>query len=636
MREQTSTRVQDDLYDYVNGDWQATAPIDPDKVAAGVSEDLDKKVEKELTVDLQDALKQADDAPTDNFEKAALLFGKALDFDRREKEGLAPEQPRLTKLQKLSDLTRFNAALPDLIQNGYPLPFRLFPETNFHHADQYQLMFDSPNTILPDVTMYADAAQKEPLLAAWTKMVRTLLAQTDLLAADQEAYTQDALAFDALIATHHMSHEDMADDNNIDNATDWSDMLAKMPQVDVANALAPILPSTPKQVNIVDTRFYDAFAAVFNATTYRQYNHWAYINELLRHTALLSPRLREIGAQYDQAITGQKELAKPVRFAYELANRYMAEPIGVYYGKKYFGPKAKADVTQLVEQLIAAYKEQIAENTWLSASTKQMATKKLDTMVIKMGYPEKAQPIYDKIQIDREAALSPTVDALQRILRLFGFGRLDAPVDRSEWVMPAQLVNAAYNPTSNDITFPAAILQAPFYDVHASEADNLGGAGATIGHEISHAFDNNGALYDEHGNKKNWWQPADFDHFKQFTQAMIDQFDGIPYAGGKINGKLVVSENIADNAGLNAALRVLHKLSDDQADFKEYFINYALSWRTKIRPELERVILSTDVHSPAKLRTNVPVPNFPEWYRAFHVEQGDGMYRDPGKRVVIW
>lgn len=636
MAQNETPRVQDDLYGYVNGAWQQTAAIDPDRVSAGVSTDLDKKVEKELLADLKAALAKAPAKPKDNFDKAAVLFGKALDFDQRDREGLGPILPRLAKIQGLPGLAAFNAALPELIQDGYALPFYVFVETDMHDATKYQVMFTSPDTILPDVTMYDDPTQKQALLPVWEKMARLLLAQSPLNPADQEAYVKDALAFDARIAAHHLSHEDAAVDDNLDNPAAWDTTLGKLAGVAVAAGLKPLLPSTPRTVNIIDTKYYQHFSDTFNADTFTEWQHWAYVDELVSHARYLSRDLRKIGELYNQAITGQQELTPPERFAYNTVIRFFAEPVGVFYGKKYFGPQAKADVTHMVEDLITTYKQQIHDNTWLSDQTKAMAVKKLDTMVIKMGYPEKARPLYDRIAIDQDTPLTTTLDTIAKVTLQYSFARLNNPVDRSEWVMPAQIVNAAYNPTANDITFPAGILQAPFYDVHASQADNLGGAGATIGHEISHAFDNNGALYDEHGNKKNWWQPADFAHFKKYTEEMIAQFDGIPYAGGKINGKLVVSENIADNAGLNAALQILHRADAPASDFQEYFINYARSWRTKIRPEFERVILKTDVHAPALLRTNVPVPNFPEWYSAFHVKQGDTMYREPAKRVVIW
>ncbi len=200
--------------------------------------------------------------------------------------------------------------------------------------------------------------------------------------------------------------------------------------------------------------------------------------------------------------------------------------------------------------------------------------------------------------------------------------------------MPGHLVNACYDPSRNDITFPAAILQAPFYALSQSDSQNLGGIGAVIAHEISHGFDNNGAQFDEFGNLSDWWQPEDYDHFKVLTQEMIDQFDGLETEAGPVNGKLVVSENIADAGGLAAALETAKGLDD--TDLKAFFTNWAEVWRMKARKQYMQLLLSIDVHAPAKLRANVQVQNLEDWYTTFDVKPGDGMYLAPDKRITIW
>nr|WP_225353408.1 M13-type metalloendopeptidase [Lacticaseibacillus thailandensis] len=200
--------------------------------------------------------------------------------------------------------------------------------------------------------------------------------------------------------------------------------------------------------------------------------------------------------------------------------------------------------------------------------------------------------------------------------------------------MPGQLVNACYDPSRNDITFPAAILQAPFYSLGQSNSENFGGIGAVIAHEISHGFDNNGAKFDEFGNLKNWWQESDYKEFKRLTQAMIDEFDGRDYAGGKVNGKLIVSENIADLGGMAAALSTAQQ--DDNVDLKAFFTNWGRIWRQKARPEYAQLLLSSDVHAPNRLRANIQPQNFDEWYTTFDVQPGDGMYLEPERRVAIW
>ncbi len=200
--------------------------------------------------------------------------------------------------------------------------------------------------------------------------------------------------------------------------------------------------------------------------------------------------------------------------------------------------------------------------------------------------------------------------------------------------MPGHMVNACYDPSCNDITFPAAILQKPFYALSQSVSENLGGIGAVIGHEISHAFDNNGAQFDEKGNLSNWWTENDYEAFKTLTQEMTEQFDGIPFHGGKVNGELVVSENIADNGGMAVTIEIMHSLKDP--DFAAYFMNWGRVWCRKAKEEFTRLLLSIDVHSPAELRANMMPRNFSEWYETFGVTAEDGMYLAPEKRIVIW
>ena len=208
------------------------------------------------------------------------------------------------------------------------------------------------------------------------------------------------------------------------------------------------------------------------------------------------------------------------------------------------------------------------------------------------------------------------------------------PVDRTRWLMPGHMVNACYNPNCNDITFPAAILQKPFYSLTQSLSENLGGIGAVIGHEISHAFDNNGAKFDENGNLNNWWLEEDFKAFEDLTKDMIKQFDGLEFHGGKVSGELTVSENIADNGGVGVTLEIMSTL--DNADYQSYFKNWARIWCMKAKEEYIQLLLANDVHSPTAIRANIPPRNFKEWYEAFNVTEKDKMYIAPENRISIW
>ena len=310
------------------------------------------------------------------------------------------------------------------------------------------------------------------------------------------------------------------------------------------------------------------------------------------------------------------------------------QPIGLYYGLKYFGEDAKRDVIDMVKQIIDAYKERIANSDILCDETKAKAILKLNTMKIKMGYPDKIDDIYDKLEVNKKDSLYKNMLNIHKVLLFDSFERLNKPVDKTKWQMPGHMVNACYDPSCNDITFPAAILQAPFYSIKQTRSENLGGIGAVIGHEISHAFDNNGAQMDENGNINNWWTKEDYKKFEKKTKEMIKQFDGIVLPFGEVNSKLIVSENIADNGGMAVTLHIMRKM--DNPNYKEYFLNWAKIWCQKAKPEYQALLLKVDVHGPVILRTNMPPRNFEEWYTTFNVKKTDKMYIAPNKRLSIW
>jgi putative endopeptidase len=323
-----------------------------------------------------------------------------------------------------------------------------------------------------------------------------------------------------------------------------------------------------------------------------------------------------------------------VKFAYQLASNIFSEPVGLYYGRKYFGEEAKKDVVEMVEEIINAYKERVANSDILCEQTKQKAILKLNTMKIKMGYPDKCDALFDQFVVNKNDSLYKAYCGIRRTILADRIAKLNKPVDKNKWLMPAHMVNACYDPSSNDITFPAAILQPPFYSIKQTRSQNLGGIGAVIGHEISHAFDNNGANMDENGNINNWWTKEDFKKFEKKTKLMIAQFEGIELPWGKVNSKLIVSENIADNGGMAVTIEIMHSIKD--ADFKEYFANWARVWCMKAKDEYILYLLANDVHAPAKLRANITPRNFPEWYEAFEVTDKDQMYIAPEKRIIIW
>jgi putative endopeptidase len=325
---------------------------------------------------------------------------------------------------------------------------------------------------------------------------------------------------------------------------------------------------------------------------------------------------------------------KPAKSAYYLATGMFDQVVGDYYGRNYFGPQAKADVQQMVKKMITVYEQRLTHNTWLSTATREKAIVKLEKLGIQVGYPDAIDPLQLTFKTDTTQSLLANTLHFIHLSQLDKFSKWNQPVKRDQWEMSANTVNAYYHPFRNIIVFPAAILQAPFYSLDQPASANYGGIGAVIAHEISHAFDNNGSLFDEYGNLHNWWTADDKAHFKGLADNMIAEFNDLPFAKGKVNGKLTVSENIADAGGLSCALEAAKV--ESEVDLKAFFVNWATIWRTKARLEYQQLLLNIDVHAPAKLRANVQPQNLADFYTTFDIQAGDGMYLAPEQRVEIW
>ncbi|MCI2172580.1 M13 family metallopeptidase [Schleiferilactobacillus perolens] len=631
----TKVRVQDDLFEYVNGDWEKQAKIPDDESSTGGFNDLAREVEKKMMGEFAAMADGKEEIPDKYFAQAITLYKQALDFDTRDAAGIKPILPRLAKIQSYQTLADYTADFSALQKGLYPAPFSSGVSPDMKDTSKNAYSVAGIGTILPDTTYYQEGnKQAATLLAAWEKMARGIIAQTPLSADEQDQYIKDTLAFDKEVAKHIKSREEWADYPAAYNPTPTAEVAKQLAPFDFEGLLKDILPAVPDKVIVEEPRFFKEFNQLFNEANYPLFIHWAYVQELLGSTAYLSNQLRIDGGAFGRAMTGRPQAASPEKHAYRVANSRFSEPVGIYYGRKYFGEKAKADVTEMVEDMIETYKERLGSNDWLSQSTKDKAIVKLNKMVLKMGYPDHPKAVYDRFHVDAKKSLFENIMALNEAGDEYNREQLTQPVDRTEWNMPGHLVNASYDPNRNDITFPAAILQAPFYSLQQSRSENLGGIGAVIAHEISHGFDNNGAKFDEFGNMKNWWQEADFKKFKELTQGMIDEFDGLKVAGGTVNGKQIVSENIADDGGLSAALATAKK--DPNVDLEAFFLNWGRIWREKARKEYAQFILAIDVHAPNKLRANIQVQNQADWYTTFNVQPGDGMYKEPAKRVVIW
>ena len=628
-------RIQDDLYLFVNQEKLDQLVIPDDKPSAGGFSELSDGVEKIMMGEFE-AMAESASYPNDYLKRACELYAIVKDADRKEKHGIAPALNNLAVLDEINSLEDFSRLYKTLSLKSIPTPINIGVETDMKNTLRHLVYIQGARVILPDASYYKPemAAQKEQILGIWTNVAKMVMAKTDLSAEDQEAYVNDALRFDDILGGLVKTSEEWSRYVEMYNPMDTDKVAEMLSTLDFPAILTDLFGYVPSITVVTEPRFFGEFAKVLNADNLNLYKHWAYVTGLLDSCSYLSEELRDLGGMYGRAIMGIAKMQSIEKFAYNVASGMYSEPVGIYYGKKYFGEEAKKDITEIVYQIIDTYQKRIKTNEILGDETKEKAILKLSTMGVKMGYPDKARAIYDELVFNPDDSLFDIMLSLKKIRELDSLSKLDKPTEPENWAMPGHMVNACYDPFVNDITFPAAILQAPFYSLKQTRSENLGGIGAVIGHEISHAFDSNGAKCDEKGNINDWWTADDFKRFETKVNQMIEQFDGIELPWGKVNGAFIVSENMADNGGMSVTLDIMS--GTDGASYEEYFSNWARVWCQKAKPEYSQILLAVDVHGPCSLRANIPPRNFEEWYSTFDVKDTDQMYIAPDKRIVIW
>jgi putative endopeptidase len=626
---------KDNLYLAVNGEWQETAKIPADKPRTGGFMDLDEGVEKTLMNEFHEFANDESKVDDKLLLQAVRLYRLANNVEHLNKFHQQPILKDIQRITDLKDLNDLSEHLADLSADNFPLPIDVSIDADMKDTSTNVVYIEGASLILPDKSYYDDDNESgKTLLKKFSEVSVKLLSMIGYDLDKAKAIVEKALAFDKLLVPIVKSQEEWADYTKIYNPMEFSEYITKSKSLDLQKEVVDLINDTPDKVIIEEPRYLDNLGKIANDANFDDMKAWMLVTYLTDNASNLDEEFRQTIGEYSLALSGAEELQNRTKYAYHKASRIFDQVVGTYYGKKYFGEDAKEDVRKMVKKMISIYEQRITDNTWLGEDTKKKAIVKLEKIKIKVGYPDKIDDLYSKYEVEETASLYDNVINFHRIKRQDELDSYHRPVNRGKWLMPGHMVNACYDPSRNDITFPAAILQAPFYSLKQSSSQNYGGIGAVIAHEISHAFDNNGAQFDEFGNMNNWWTDEDYAKFKDLTQKMIKEFDGIPYAGGKVNGKLVVSENVADVGGLRCALEAAK--TEDDVNLKEFFINWARVWRLKATQEFNELLLKTDVHSPGPLRANVMAQNMDEFYPEFQVTEKDGMWLEPDKRVNIW
>ena len=637
LAQDTALSLKDDFYDAVNAEWLKTAEIPSDKPVAGGFTDLSDGVEKVLMDDFAAMLEGTKTPENEELASFIEFYRLATDFEKRESDGTAPLIPYLEMIENLTSLEDFASQLAEWDVIGMPAPFAASVTADMGDAGKNALYMGSPGLFLLDKTYYEDVNTKGMLRVLFSTMNINLLKMAGKTQEEAETIVAQALDFDESIVPYTRSTEEASDYTKIYNPVDFAEFDASVESFDFTALYGKLLDVVPEAIVLTDPDYFEALDELVNAETFENLKSWMIIQTVNGFAPYLTEEMRLESGSFMRAISGVEEATSKEKSAYYLASGIFSEVVGLYYGQTYFGEQAKQDVVDMVQEIVETYKSRLTSNTWLSKDTCDMAVKKLDNMTINIGYPDAARDIYKElvtVSAEETGTLIGNAIEFTRIAKLDNYSQLNKPVERGLWPLSADTVNAMYNPMDNSINFPAAILQAPFYSIEQSAYANFGGIGAVIAHEISHAFDPNGSKFNELGSLSNWWTEEDYAKFEELSQAMVEEFDGIEFAGGTVNGAQTVAENVADAGGLTCAFEAAKPESKE--DMEAFFTNWAVVWRQKATPEYDSLLLIMDVHAPSKLRANIQLQNIDEFHTTFEIAEGDGMYRAPEDRVLIW
>jgi putative endopeptidase len=646
-----SVKPGDDFFAYANGNWVKRTVIPADRSSVGGFYIADQQREKN-TREMMDALLKSNPA-TDSDEGRIVNYYKAyLDTAAIDKAGMAPARGDLDAIAAIAD----KRALASAIGGTLRADVDPFNSTNYKTDHLFGLFvtqgLKTPGETLPYLLQGGlGMPEREYYLSGDAKMAglrakyRTYV-ETVMKAAGVPDPAPAAARVIALETKIAQAHESRADSEDFTKAAEvWSpaDLQAKAPGIDWSALLdAAKLGSAPK-FEAYHAAAIPRLAALVGSEPLDAWKDWLAFHTLNERASVLPAAIRNASFAFTgTAINGIPQQRPRDKLAMNATSSALEDAVGKAYVAKYFPAAAKAEIEKMAEGIKAAFAKRVDALTWMAPATKAEAIKKVSSIIVGVGYPNQWRD-------DSGLSISPTdayanAKAASLAKTRVQLAKVGKPMDRAEWWMPPQLVNAVNLPVQNALNFPAAILVKPFFDPNADAAFNYGAIGAVIGHEISHSFDNNGALFDSTGVMRNWWSPADFTHFTQSGKALADQYDQYsPYPGVHVNGPLTLSENIADVAGLSAALDA-YKVSlggkpapviDGFTGDQRFFIAYAQAWADKAREEAVRSRIATDGHSPDQYRA-LTVRNLDAWYDAFGIKPGDKLYLAPDKRVHVW
>ena len=640
----TSVRPQDDFYNYVNGSWMKTAKIPSDKTSWGTYYMLDDITEANCLSILDDLVNKEYPEGSEG-QKIQTLYKQYIDWDTRNKQGITPIEGQLAKINAIASLADLQKYLEEatLLGNNPICSWGAYADMKDSNTNVAYLSNFS-------IGMGSDYYQKESQSNTEAlQKYESFVAQVFKAIGEQnpEEKAKKQVAFEKSLAKLMLTVEESRDPNLSYHPMSVEELGVLVKNINLPQLLKNVGMGENKVI-ISELRLYKDYDKFINANNLPLLKDYLKYMLVLGNINNLNQELDNISFEfYDKYLRGQQEQRAITKRAFSLIDGSLGEAFGKLYVEKYFPAKAKEEMILLIGYLKRSFAEHIKQASWMSQKTKDKALVKLEKMGVKVGYPD-TWTDYSKLVIEPASQVSyfeniAHIRSWKYKKRLADVGK---PVDKSRWKMNPQNVNAYYNPQGNEIVFPAAILQKPFFSFEADPAVNFGGIGAVIGHEMTHGFDDSGAEFDAYGNLENWWTPEDKANFKKGTQALAAQFDKYEVVKGHfVNGTFTSGENIADLGGVNIAYDALQLYLKEHGKIgkisgytqnQRFFLSWATVWRAVARDKHLINQVKTDPHTPQFIRAYAPLVNVDAWYKAFDVKKGDKLYKKPEERVRIW
>ena len=638
----TKVNPGDNFANYVTGTWYKNTKIPADKASYGAFDMLYDQSQKDVKAIIENAAKGTNVDGSDE-QKIGDYYTSFMNRKDRDAKGISPIQPELKTIDAIANYTDLASYFGNANRTGVSIPFGIFVNQDSKNPNEYAITTWQGGIGLPEREYYLSTeAKMVDIRKKYVAHVESMLKIAGI--ENAAANAAKIMALETTIALSHMKKEDTRDVVKLYNKYNTSNLKTLMPDFDWSTMFKTAGIDKEKTIIISQVDYTKSLNNIIKNTpldTWKIYLKWGLIHRNAnRLTTALDKQNFEF---YSKTLYGTETQEEDWKRAVNGVNSALGEIVGKVYVEKHFSPEAKERMVTMVKNLLKAYAESIKKLDWMSADTKKQALAKVDKFMIKIGYPDKWRD-YSSLKIAKNDLFGNAARAnefeYQRNLN-----KLGKPVDRTEWGMTPQTVNAYYNPSLNEIVFPAAILQPPFFDLKADDAVNYGGIGAVIGHEIGHGFDDQGSVYDGGGVMKNWWTPADLTAFKAKTSALVAQYSSFKaFPDLNVNGAFTLGENIGDLGGLSIAIKA-YKMTlngkeapvmDGFTGMQRVFLGWGQVWGEKTREAALRSQIAGDPHSPAKFRINGVVRNVPEFYEAFKIKPTDSLYLAPEKRVKIW